>query len=105
MRPFMTEALEAIADRFHPREGIKAIRSLGTRPNLPEVSSGATRYAKEETWKRGLTWAYRLLADSDLTEGPDHLYEVLESGDERRELLALSALTHARKNVRSRSLA
>jgi hypothetical protein len=30
MRPFMTEALEAIADRFHPREGIKAIRSLGS---------------------------------------------------------------------------
>ena len=26
----MTEALEAIADRFHPREGIKAIRSLGS---------------------------------------------------------------------------
>ena len=30
MRLFMTEALEAIADRFHPREGIKAIRSLGS---------------------------------------------------------------------------
>ena len=30
MRPFMTEALEVIADRFHPREGIKAIRSLGS---------------------------------------------------------------------------
>ena len=30
MRPFMTEALEAIADRFHPREGIKSIRSLGS---------------------------------------------------------------------------
>ena len=30
MRPFMTEALEAIADRFHPLEGIKAIRPLGS---------------------------------------------------------------------------
>jgi hypothetical protein len=26
----MTEALEAIADRFHPREQITAIRSLGS---------------------------------------------------------------------------
>ena len=26
----MTEALEAIADRFHPRERITAIRSLGS---------------------------------------------------------------------------
>ena len=30
MRLPMTEALEAIADRFHPREQITAIRSLGS---------------------------------------------------------------------------
>ena len=30
MRLPMTEALEAIADRFHPREQITAIRTLGS---------------------------------------------------------------------------
>ena len=38
MRPFMTEALEAIADRFHPREGIKAIRSLGSATSTKRSS-------------------------------------------------------------------
>ena len=105
LSPKSTRSLTKALSDESPAVRFQAIRSLRTRPNLPEVVDAVIAYARRETWKRGLTWAFRLLATSGQREGADFLYKAIVGDDEPKALMALTAITKAQRNVRAQSLA
>ena len=99
-----TQALIGALTDTSPSVRFEAIKSLEDRQAQEAVVVAAVEYAKKETWKRGLSHAYRLIATSDHGPSIDYLYENLSGQDARRAGMAVTAISKARKNVRPEPL-
>ncbi len=100
----VTDALIRTLRDESPTLRIAAVNALGSRPNLPRVVREVTDYTRQESWKRGRAAGYRLLAESDLRDGADYLYELIEGADDSRAYDAIFAVVAARHHVRPLTL-
>jgi HEAT repeat protein len=99
-----TDALLRTLHDESPTLRIAAVSSLQSRPNLPRVIRDVRDYTRRESWKRGRAAGYRLLADSDLRDGADYLYELIDGADDVRAYDAIVAILGARHHVRPLAL-
>lgn len=98
-----TALLRGLSDPS-PTMRIACVKSLQSRPNLPKVVRGVRDYTRRESWKHGRAAGYQVLARSDLRDGADYLYELIDGADDDRAYDAIFALVAARAHVRPLAL-
>ena len=99
-----TSALLRTLHDESPTLRIAAVTALSSRRNLPSVVREVRDYTRTESWKRGRSTGYRLLARSELRDGADYLYGLIEAADDERAYDAILALVTAEHHVRTGAL-